>query len=55
MSLLSTSPYATVKPDRRFRRNYQVDEESMKAMFKDFDKDGKLGFTVFIPLLLLRT
>jgi len=43
-----------VKPDRRFRRNYQVDEESMKAMFKDFDKDdsGHIDFEEFCAMLV---
>jgi len=43
-----------VKPDRRYRRNYQVDEVSMKAMFNDFDKDGNgsIDFEEFCSMLV---
>ena len=42
------------EPDRKFRRNYDVDEEAVAAMFSKYDKnrDGYIDFEEFTRMLV---
>jgi isocitrate dehydrogenase len=33
-------PPSLTEPDRKFRRNYDIDEEAVQAMFQKYDKNG---------------
>jgi hypothetical protein len=41
------------EPDRKFRRNYDVDEEKVKTLFASYDKngDGRLDFDEFTRMI----
>lgn len=41
------------EPDRKFRRNYDIDEEAANAMFSKYDKngDGAIDFEEFVRML----
>mmetsp|Transcript_17125 Transcript_17125/g.44511 ORF Transcript_17125/g.44511 Transcript_17125/m.44511 type:complete len:240 (+) Transcript_17125:154-873(+) len=41
-----------VKPDPRFRRNFDVDEEAVKVMFSEYDTDqsGSISFDEFLVM-----
>jgi len=42
------------EPDRKFRRNYDIDEEAVSAMFAKYDKngDGSIDFEEFTRMLV---
>lgn len=42
------------EPDRKFRRNYDIDEEQVSAMFSKYDKngDGHIDFEEFVRMLV---
>jgi hypothetical protein len=47
-------PPTLVEPDRKFRRNYDVDEEKVAAMFARYDKngDGNIDLREFTRMLV---
>jgi isocitrate dehydrogenase len=42
------------EPDRKYRRNYDIDEEAVNAMFSKYDrnKDGSIDFEEFTRMLI---
>ncbi len=49
-----TPPPVLAEPDRRFRRNYQVDEVAVQQMFDQYDvnKDGQICLEEFTRMLV---
>jgi isocitrate dehydrogenase len=49
-----TPPPALSEPDRKFRRNYKIDEEAVAKMFAKYDKnkDGAIDFEEFTRMLV---
>jgi hypothetical protein len=47
-------PPTLVEPDRKFRRNYDVDEDKVAAMFARYDKngDGNIDLHEFTRMLV---
>jgi isocitrate dehydrogenase len=47
-------PPLLLEPDRKYRRNYDVDEEAVSAMFNKYDKngDGYIDFEEFMRMLV---
>ena len=53
LTLLQSAPVLG-EPDRAFRRNHQVDEDAVKAMFEQYDTDGNgaIDYEEFTNLLV---
>jgi len=47
-------PILFEEPDRKYRRNYDIDEEAVNAMFAKYDKngDGNIDFEEFTHMLV---
>jgi isocitrate dehydrogenase len=54
MQYEEAAPPKLLEPDRKFRRNYDIDEEAVNVLFSKYDKnkDGQIDFEEFTRMLV---